>query len=186
MQKSAIIIGGGLGGLFTGAILSKEGVRVKVIEKNPTCGGGLQSFRRFVETFDTGMHVIGGMQEGGNILKICKYLGIADKVHIRHVDPQCIDRLYFAQDGATYTIAQGRKGFVDSLAASFPDQRENLKNYVDALYRIVDELDLFYLRPSSGFMLMHCEDFLMSADSFIAKYVTNEKLRSVLAYMNPL
>ena len=39
MEKSAVIIGGGLGGLFTGAILSKEGVKVTVIEKNPTVGG---------------------------------------------------------------------------------------------------------------------------------------------------
>ena len=34
MTKSAVIIGGGLGGLFTGAILAKEGVKVSVIEKS--------------------------------------------------------------------------------------------------------------------------------------------------------
>ena len=76
MNKTAIIIGGGLGGLFTGAILAKEGLRVTVLEKNATAGGGLQTFRRFGEEFDTGMHVIGGMQSGGNIRRICQYLGI--------------------------------------------------------------------------------------------------------------
>ena len=45
MNKTAIIIGGGLGGLFTGAILAKEGLRVTVLEKNATAGGGLQTFR---------------------------------------------------------------------------------------------------------------------------------------------
>ena len=59
MNKTAIIIGAGLGGLFTGAILAKEGLRVTVLEKNATAGGGLQTFRRFGEEFDTGMHVIG-------------------------------------------------------------------------------------------------------------------------------
>ena len=39
-MKTAIIIGGGLGGLFTGAILAKEGLRVTVLEKNATAGGG--------------------------------------------------------------------------------------------------------------------------------------------------
>ena len=53
MNKSAVIIGGGLGGLFTGAILSKEGIKVTVIEKNAIIGGGLQSFNRFGEIFDT-------------------------------------------------------------------------------------------------------------------------------------
>ena len=35
------IIGAGLGGLFTGAILAKEGFEVTVLEKNATIGGGL-------------------------------------------------------------------------------------------------------------------------------------------------
>ena len=90
MDKSVIIIGGGLGGLFTGAILSKEGVKVTVLEKNATVGGGLQSFVRFGEIFDTGMHVIGGMQEGGNIRRICNYLGILEKINIMDVDSDII------------------------------------------------------------------------------------------------
>ena len=105
MEKSAVIIGAGLGGLFTGAILAKEGVKVTVIEKNATIGGGLQSFTRFGEVFDTGMHVIGGMQPGGNIRRICKYLGILDKIHIKDVDHDVIDTLYFAEDQTSYRIA---------------------------------------------------------------------------------
>lgn len=186
MEKSAVIIGGGLGGLFTGAILAKEGIRVTIIEKNTTVGGGLQSFTRFGETFDTGMHVIGGMQQGGNIRRICEYLGIYDKVHIRDVDSQMIDCLYFAEDKQTYRIAQGKQAFVDSLAKSFPAERESLERYVDAVYNIVGELDMFFLRPSTDYLQAHCDDFLMAANDFIAKYVGDEHLRSVLAYMNPL
>lgn len=40
-MRTALVIGGGLGGLFTGAILSKEGFKVTVVEKNFTIGGGL-------------------------------------------------------------------------------------------------------------------------------------------------
>lgn len=38
-MRTAVIIGGGLGGLFTGAILAKEGFQVIVLEKNKTIGG---------------------------------------------------------------------------------------------------------------------------------------------------
>ena len=186
MEKSAVIIGGGLGGLFTGAILAKEGIRVTIIEKNANVGGGLQSFTRFGETFDTGMHVIGGMQEGGNIRRICEYLGIYDKVHIRDVDSEMVDCLYFAEDKQTYRIAQGKEAFVDSLAKMFPTERESLKQYVDAVYNIVSELDMFFLRPSTDYLQAHCDDFMLAANEFIAKYVADERLRSVLAYMNPL
>ena len=188
MKKKVVIIGGGLGGLFTGAILSKEGLHVTVLEKNTTIGGGLQSFKRFGETFDTGMHVIGGMQAGGNIRKICNYLGILDQVKLMDVDDECTDRLYFAEDHECYTIAKGKRGFVDSLAASFPEEREHLERYVEAVFDLTAHVDLFNLRPSEGAMSLFSgsSDFLMSANDFIAKYTDNRKLRSVLAYMNPL
>lgn len=186
MGKSAVIIGGGLGGLFTGAILSKEGIDVTVIEKNAILGGGLQSFVRFGEVFDTGMHVIGGMQPGGNIRRICEYLGIFDKVHIKDVDPETIDTLYFAEDKKSYHISQGKAEFVNALCEDFPAEKENLTAYVDALYKIVDELDMFYLKPSSDFIFVHSEEFMMSANDFIAKYISDSKLCSILAYMNPL
>ena len=70
MEKTAVIIGAGLGGLFTGALLAKEGFKVTILEKNATIGGGLQTFQRFGEAFDTGMHIVGGhhedMQISGN------------------------------------------------------------------------------------------------------------------------
>ena len=186
MSKSVIIIGGGLGGLFTGAILAKEGLQVTVIEKNAIIGGGLQSFKRFGELFDTGMHIIGGMQKDGSIRRICEYLGIWDKVRVKDTDPDHSDCVFFAEDGRTYQIAKGRTHFIDTLAKDFPDQKENLAAYVDALYWITDEVDLFYLRPSSDYMQVHSEDFRMSADAFIANYITDAHLRAVLAYLNPL
>lgn len=186
MRKSVVIIGGGLGGLFSGAILAKEGLRVTVLEKNATIGGGLQTFTRFGETFDTGMHVVGGMQPGGNIWRICRYLGIADKASLREVDEDCTDRLYFSEDRQYYTIAKGREHFVDSLAKAFPQQRENLQRYVEVIFALTEELDLFYLRPMRTDLFSHSDDFLMAADEFIARYISDKKLRSVVAYMNPL
>lgn len=186
MGKSAVIIGGGLGGLFTGAILSKEGIDVTVIEKNAILGGGLQSFVRFGEVFDTGMHVIGGMHPGGNIRRICEYLGIFDKVHIKDVDPETTDTLYFAEDKKSYHISQGKTEFVNALSKDFPDEKENLTAYVDALYNIVDELDMFYLKPSADFIFVHSEEFMMAANDFISKYIRDPKLCNILAYMNPL
>lgn len=186
MNKTAIIIGGGLGGLFTGAILAKEGLRVTVLEKNATAGGGLQTFRRFGEEFDTGMHVIGGMQPGGNIRRICQYLGIMDKVELMDVDDECTDSLYFAEDKMTYRIQKGKKGFVKSLATYFPEEKTHLEEYLKAIFSITDAVDLFNLRPTKDLFKVHSEDFLMPADDFVAKYIPNTKLRSVLAYMNPL
>ena len=177
MDKSAIIIGGGLGGLFTGAILAKEGVKTTVVEKNATVGGGLQSFTRFGEIFDTGMHVIGGMQHGGNIRRICDYLGISDKVHIADLDGDFTDELYFAEDGKRYHIAKGQENFVNALAHDFPHQRQELKDYVDAVYRLANDIDasassdeLYYVDSASHPQL----NFTIGFPS-IGKYRENSK-----------
>ena len=187
-KQRVVIIGAGLGGLFTGAILSKEGFEVVILEKNATIGGGLQTFQRFGEHFDTGMHVIGGMHPGGNVWKICRYLGVLDKMKIRDVDDECTDRLYFSEDHSYYDIAKGREGFISSLSKYFPEEQGNLERYVDAVLAIADKVDLFNLRPSTGQMGLFAEsnNFLMAADAFIAKYIADERLQSVLAYMNPL
>ena len=86
-ELSVVIAGGGIGGLFTGAFLARNGVKVTVLEKNMIIGGGLQCFRREGKLYETGMHVMGGFEEGGNLLKICRYLGIIDRLDIQHVDP---------------------------------------------------------------------------------------------------
>ena len=188
MKQKVVIIGAGLGGLFAGAILSKEGFGVTLVEKNAVIGGGLQSFQRFGEHFDTGMHVIGGLQPQGNIWKICRYLGILDDIKVRDVDDDCTDLLYFSEDHTYYVIGKGREGFVESLVKSFPDERQNLERYVDAVLSIADKVDLFNLRPTEGqlSLFVDSEDFLMAADDFIARFTYDTRLRSVLAYMNPL
>ena len=186
MSKHVVIIGAGLGGLFTGALLAKEGLSVTLVEKNATIGGGLQSFHRFGATFDTGMHVVAGMRKGGNIRRICNYLGILDQVRLRDVDDDCSDRLYFGEDGAVFDIPCGRERFVARLAEQFPGEQDNLRRYTDALYRITDRMDLFHLRPTQGGIAMYPPEVMMAADDFIAQFTDNPRLRSVLAYMNPL
>ncbi len=84
---------------FAGAILAHEGLKVTILEKNATIGGGLQSFRRFGEVFDTGMHVFGGMQEGGNIRRLCEYLGVFDESMFSFVDADKSDCLYVCGRG---------------------------------------------------------------------------------------
>lgn len=181
--ESVIIIGGGLGGLFSGAILAKNGIKVTIIEKNSSIGGGLQSFVRFGEVFDTGMHVIGGVQEGGNIRKLCDYLGIYDPNMFAKVDSSCTEEVYIAEDSMTYRIGQGKEGFIASLTRYFPHQCENLHSYIDAIYSMVDKLSLYNLRGVTEEEPEYGEDFFLSADAFIEKYISDKKLQGVISHL---
>ena len=186
MSKTAIVIGGGLGGLFTGALLAKQDYKVTVLEKNATIGGGLQTFCRNGVQFETGMHILGGLREGGAINKICRYLCIMDKIDIRDVDHDCMDSITYLNDGKTYRIPEGRKAFAEYFAQEFPAERDNIRRYVDKLYSIAAEVDFFYLRNGRDGLFAHSDEFLWPADEFIAHYISDERLRDILAYMNPM
>ena len=183
-MSSVVVIGGGLGGLMTAAILSKEGWTVTVLEKNPVIGGGLQSFTRLGEVFDTGMHFVGGLQPGGSVRRICEYLGIVDRLHILDADPAWMDTVFVSEDRQSYRIAQGRDGLVESLGRYFPSERDNLAAYADAMYRVAGEEDLYQLRP--GRDAEHSPEYDMPAGAFIEKYIRDPRLRRIVAYMNPL
>ena len=51
-----IIIGSGMGGLSTAAILAKEGKRVLVLEQHDIAGGNLHTFTEKGYESDTGLH----------------------------------------------------------------------------------------------------------------------------------
>lgn len=183
---SVIIIGGGLGGLFTGAFLGKEGLKVTILEKSHTIGGGLQCFHRGGTIFETGMHILGGFRKGHNLYRICSYLGILNKLEIKDTDLHAMDSVTYDEDGRTYVLPSGKEAFTQYLKDMFPAERKNIQAYMDALYAIAQEVDLFYLRPGGHGMPTHSEDFLMPADEFIAKYVSDRRLRDLLAYMSPM
>lgn len=186
MSKTCVIIGGGIGGLFTGALLSKNGYRVTVLEKNAIIGGGLQCFHRNGKIFETGMHVAGGLVPGGSLYRICNYLGISDKLNIRHIPQECMDEIHYNKTGETFRIASGKEGFVDSLASYFPAERENLTSYVDELFRLTGEVPLFSLQEDDQAAPQHSENFLIASDQLINRYIGDPRLREVLAYLNPL
>lgn len=70
------IIGAGVGGLFTAALLAEKGYQVTVLEQASYYGGGLSSFQRYGKTWQTATHVVCGLKEEQEIGAILKRLGI--------------------------------------------------------------------------------------------------------------
>ncbi|EFX72451.1 hypothetical protein DAPPUDRAFT_308270 [Daphnia pulex] len=55
----AIVIGSGIGGMATAALLSKAGMKVLVLEKHYKCGGACHTFIEQGYEFDVGIHYVG-------------------------------------------------------------------------------------------------------------------------------
>ena len=185
MKQSVIIIGGGVGGLFCGAILSKEGYDVKIFEQHYKIGGGMHHFKREGVEFETGMHVVGTFQEGGVLNKICSYLGIMDKLSILPTDDDCFELFQIGSDKKTYRYAKGAERFVETLAVEFPEEKKNLERYVQAMYNIAKNAKMYNLELSD-YTVQHAPEFTTSVGDFINSFTGNERLRTVLALANPL
>ena len=186
MKKSCVIIGAGIGGLFTGALLSKNGINVTLLEKNAIIGGGLQCFSRNGKSFETGMHMVGGLIDG-SLKKICKYLGIYDDLKIHHINSDCRDEIWINNTEERFRIPSGKENFEKRLISYFPHESEGIKLYTDEIFRLVEEMPLFSLKSvDDNNNFSHSETFLWPVDRLINHYVSDPKLRNILAYLNPL
>ncbi len=186
-MKTCVIIGGGMGGLVSGALLAKEGYTVTVLEKNAIIGGGLQTFKRHGVSFPTGMHVFGGFSEGGNLKKIFDYLGVTEQIALQPTDDDAFDVVTVGEDGMTYRLPKGKEQMVAYLSTCFPEESEGLKDYFDRLFALSQEEDLFYLRESqTQGAPSFSEDFVRPFNELIDNYITNPKLKGLLGYLSPL
>lgn len=186
-MKTCLIIGGGLGGLVTGALLAKEGYKVTVLEKNAIIGGGLQTFKRHGVSFPTGMHIFGGFEVGGNMRKLFGYLGVLDKLSLRPTDDDAFDVVSIINNGDIYRFPKGKTAFVDYLSARFPAEAQHIECYVDKLYKLSEEEYLYDFHEVPPQDFSHSDDFMSSTAQLMDKCgIKDHKLKVLLSYLVPL
>ncbi len=186
MEKyDVIIIGSGLSGLQCGYILSKEGFKVCILEQHYQIGGCLQNFTRNDCVFDTGIHYIGGLDEGQSLNRYFKYFGLMDKLDIRRMDNEAFDVIKFENDPVEYKFAMGHELFVDTLAQEFPKERQALKDYVQKLQDICNHFPLYNIEYKT-LEISELQFFSENAHEYIRNITSDIKLQNVLAGTNPL
>lgn len=186
MEKfDVIIVGSGLGGLECGAILSREGYSVLILEKNKQLGGSLQTFARDKQIFDTGIHYIGGLEEGQNLHQFFKYFKIMDKLKLKKLDEDGFDIISFDGDDTEYKYGQGYDNFIETMSGHFPEERQGITDYCNMLKQVCKNFPMYNLQSSNGdWDSVAYHD--LSARDFIASCTTNSKLQAVLAGTNAL
>lgn len=185
-RKTVLVMGGGLGGLLTGALLAKENYKVTILEKNAIIGGGLQTFKREGVSFPTGMHVFGGFQENGTLRKLFEYIGIMDKLSIRQMDEKANDVVMIGNDHSEYRLPKGRDNLIEYLSSIFPEEKDHLKSYMDKLYEVAQEEYLFSLQEWKNNQFDHSEEFIMPFNQLMDRYIINPKLKALLHYTAPM
>src|SRR5690606_323414 len=113
------IIGAGIGGLTAAALLSKAGLSVCVLEKEPHAGGYLAGFRRKNFRFDTAIHWLNQYGPDGLVTKVFDILG---NDYPRAMVQQRIKR--YKGDNFDYLLTDNPDEFRDQLIREFPASKE--------------------------------------------------------------
>ena len=185
-NKRVVVIGAGLGGLFCGAILAKEGWSVQVLEKHYTAGGGLHTFKRNGFAFDTGMHYVAGFEEGGALRKLCAYLGVLNKLDFSPLSADAFDVLRVSSDGAEYGFPIGEDAFVEKMQSYFPHQQAQIKAYVKDLAAITNPVEMLQLRYSERPVTYESGMGIEPLGRFMERHFSEPKLVGALLWNSAL
>jgi all-trans-retinol 13,14-reductase len=97
-----------------------------------------------------------------------------------------MDSITYLRQDKTYRVPEGREAFTSYFCEAFPHEVTAIRAYVNALYDLAEEVDMFWLRRGRNYLFTHSEQFLWSADELISYYIKDRKLQDVLAYMSPM
>jgi all-trans-retinol 13,14-reductase len=127
----AIVIGSGIGGLGTAAMLARAGKRVLVLERHYAAGGFTHCFKRKGFEWDVGLHYVGEVHRPHTMLaKMFAHIA-SDRLQWEDMgEVYDIVRIgYPATGGAVYPFRKGRTNLQEDLIYWFPRDREAIHRY---------------------------------------------------------
>jgi all-trans-retinol 13,14-reductase len=142
-QYDAIIIGSGLGGLTTAALLSQNGKKVLVLEKHYTIGGFTHVFKRKDYEWDVGIHYVGDMQSKNKLMpRLFQYI-TDGKLQWEDMG-EVYDRIVF--EDKTYDLVKGRENLVSKLKSEFntPEDQAAIDRYMEAVKNVIKASRNYY------------------------------------------
>ena len=135
----AIVIGSGMGGLTTAALLSDLGWKVCVLEQHYTAGGFTHSYERAGYEWDVGVHYIGEVGAATRTRKMFDFLS-GGRLKWAPMDDE-YDRFYVGDK--VFTAVAGKKEFRENLVRQFPNEARAIDRYLALLDRSGDALSAF-------------------------------------------
>jgi len=142
----AIVIGSGIGGLSTAALLSAYGgKRVLVLERHYVPGGYTHVFHRHGYEWDVGLHYIGEVQNEDSTLRRA-----FDKITDGRLEwaamPDVYDRAVIGN--RTYDFVSGVERFRARMKAYFPDDSAAIDGYIAAVQAAHKAIDPYFMEKA--------------------------------------
>src|SRR5512135_3689323 len=135
MEYDTIVVGGGIAGLTATAYLAKTGLRTLLCEKEPSCGGLINSFERNGFIFDGGIRA---MENSGVLLPMLKHLGVKLELVRNHVSLGIEDRVIRLESEA------GVADYQALLEGLYPQSKTEITRIMEQIRLIMQYMKVQY------------------------------------------
>ena len=186
-RYDAIVIGSGLGGLTTAALMAKAGKKVLVLERHYTAGGFTHSFKRRGYEWDVGVHYIGEVHNPNSPLR-----RVFDTITDGNLQWAKMDEVYdkIIIKDTTYNFVAGAVNFRDELLKSFPSAGGQIDAYLTHIRAATKSMPAHFgqryvpkaLLPLVGGAMRRAANpyFSRTTKAVMADFIQDPKLASVL------
>ncbi len=157
MEKSIIIIGGGLSGLSTGCYGRMNGYKTSVFEMHSIAGGVATAWKRKGYTIDGAMNWLVGTRQDTSYYKFFKELGAAGVWKIYNHDRYSVTE---GPDGTAFTLFCDADEFKKYLLGIAPEDKEPIHEFTEAI-RVLASYDIPADKPAE---LYTPDDFAKMAE----------------------
>lgn len=131
-EYDVIIVGSGIGGMTCGALLSKRGYKVLILEQHYEIGGYCSSFKIKDFIFNTGVENVSGLWEKGPINLLLKELGLKkDDLFVKN-------RMRYIYNGKQFDI-EDINDFTKYLFEMFPEEEKNIILFFEEAKKAYEE-----------------------------------------------
>ena len=192
-----VIIGSGIGGLTAAALLSKAGMSVCVLEKEPHPGGYLAGFSRKDFRFDTAIHWLNQYSKEGMVTNFFNILGNDFPIAITQ---ERIRR--FKGDDYEYLLTNKPDDLKEQWKKEFPEDAAGIEKFFEAAKKVGGAFknfgNIFRAEETMNFVekMMRKKNMIQFAMGFIphirysgekgikkglSKYFTSQRLKQVFS-----
>ena len=182
MKYNTIVIGAGLSGLTAGAMLSKFGKKVLVVEQHHKPGGCATTFKRGDFIIEVGLHEMSGLAENSTMDTIFKLLELDKKVHFERV-PEFFGILSDKED---FIMPHGYDKVLKALIDKYPEEEKGIRKFIKLVAGIraegqklpsskIKQMLLYPLMPLLFPSLVTASSHTIG--SWLDKHIQNEELK---------